>query len=183
MKNKAGTILGLVIFSMVLTAMECPAQLVSSFEQLQLLVKPGDNIYVTDAAGVRTKGRIAELSPSSLGLVVKGVRRDLLQVDIREVRQWRGDSLKNGALIGAAVGGGSMAVGIAAYGCYECFADAVGAVAFSAGIGAAIGVGVDAPIPSKQMIFLNPGRNGAAKLQVKPILNRSNTGVKVAFSF
>src|SRR5262245_53769793 len=58
----------------VVTSMECSAQLVSSFEQLQLLVKPGDNIYVTDSLGKTTKGRIAELSPSSLGLVVKGMR-------------------------------------------------------------------------------------------------------------
>ena len=182
MKNKAGRILAVVFFLMFLTSVECSAQLVSSFEQLQLLVKPGDNIYVTDAAGVTTKGRIAELSPSSLGLVVKGSRRNLSQTDVHEIRQGRGDSLWNGALIGAAVGGGLTAIAVTAVDCCYTFgADAYGAVAYSAGIGAAIGVGLDALIPSKQLIF-NKSRS-AGKFQIKPILNRSDKGVKVAFSF
>jgi len=183
MKNKAGRILAVVFFLMFLTSVECSAQLVSSFEQLQVLVKPGDNIYVTDAAGDTTKGRIAELSPSSLSLVVNGKRRDLAQTDVREIRQWRSDSLKNGALIGAGVGGGLAAIAIAAIDCYGCGAEAVGAIAYSAGIGAAIGVGLDALIPSKQMIFFNQSKGSAGKFQIKPILNRSNKGVKVAFSF
>src|SRR5262245_6521918 len=113
MKLNAGRLLTGGLFLIVLTSIECSAQLVSSFQQLQLLVRPGDNIYVTDSMGQTTKGRIADLSPSSLGLVVKGVRRDLLQADVREIRQWRSDSLKNGALIGAGVGGGLAVAGLA----------------------------------------------------------------------
>jgi len=118
MKGKAGGILAVGVISILLTAVECSAQFVSSFEQLQVLVKPGDNIYVTDTAGVTTKGRIEELSSSSLGLVVKGKRRDLTQTDVREIRQWRSDSARNGAMIGAASVGGLIAVlWISAGGC------------------------------------------------------------------
>jgi hypothetical protein len=183
MKGKAGRILAVGFFSMFLTSMECSAQLVSSFEQLQILVKPGDNIYVKDATGSTIKGRIADLSPSSLSLVVKGQRQAFSQIDVHEIRQWRGDSLKNGALIGAAVGGGITLISFAAYPCYDCGAEVVAGVALSAGIGAAVGVGLDALIPSKQLIFFNPSRSTAGKFQIKPILNRSNKGVKVAFSF
>jgi hypothetical protein len=184
MKFNAGRLLISGLFLVVVASMECSAQQVSSFEQLQLLVKPGDNIYVTDSSGQTTKGRIAELSPSSLGLVVKGVRRNLSQIDVREIRQWRGDSLKNGTLIGAAVGGGIAALGLAS-GCrYDgCSAGEVfGVFTLSTGLGAAIGVGIDALIPAKQMIFWNPNRT-SGKLQIQPILDRSNKGVKVAWSF
>jgi len=33
------------------------------------------------------------------------------------------------------------------------------------------------------MIFFNQSKGSAGKFQIKPILNRSNKGVKVAFSF
>ena len=49
----------------------------SSFEQLRVLVGPGDTITVTDTMGEEVTGRIAELSSSSIGLLVEGVRRDL----------------------------------------------------------------------------------------------------------
>jgi hypothetical protein len=49
-------------------SVESSAQQATSFDQLQLLVKPGDNIYVTDTAGNTTKGRISELSASTIGL-------------------------------------------------------------------------------------------------------------------
>ena len=172
------------LFLMGLTSLECSAQLVSTFQQLQLLVRPGDNIYVTDSVGQTTKGRIAELSASSLGLVVNGSRRDLLQTDVREIRQWRADSLKNGAIIGAAVGGAIAAIGVGgACGFGSCsVGEVVAGVSIFTGLGAAIGVGFDALIPAKQMIFWNPNRT-SRNLQIRPVLDRSNKGVKVAFSF
>jgi hypothetical protein len=182
MKLNAGRLLmGTLLIA--LTSMECSAQLVSSFDQLQTLVRPGQNIYVTDSSGKTTRGRIAELSPSSLGLVVKGVRRDLAQADVREIRQWRADSLQNGTVIGAAVGGGLATALVVAACTYECPAGpVVAAIAISTGLGAGIGLGLDALIPAKQMIFWNPNRT-SRKLQIRPVLDRSNKGVKVAFSF
>ena len=101
-------------------------------------------MQLADFSGQTTKGRIAELSPSSLGLVVKRVRRDLLQTDVREIRQWRSDSLKNGAIIGAAVGGGIAAIGVGgACGFGGCsVGEAVAAFSAFTGLAAAIGVGL-----------------------------------------
>lgn len=183
MERNIGRFLIAGLFLMVLTSVECSAQLVTSFEQLQLLVKPGDNILVTDASGKTTKGRLVDLSSASMGLVVGGTRRNLFQTDVREIRQWRRDSLKNGALIGTAVGGGIATLALASSGGCDCPETAIAAVALAAGMGVGIGVGLDALIPTKQLIFFNPNRSSAGKFQIKPILNQSNRGVKIAFSF
>jgi hypothetical protein len=54
----------------------------SSFEQLQLLVKPGDNIYIGDFGGNTSKGKIVKLNRSTLSVTVNGLKRDLPQSDV-----------------------------------------------------------------------------------------------------
>jgi hypothetical protein len=56
-------------------------------------------------------------------------------------------------------------------------------VAFYAGIGAGIGVGIDALIPSKQTIFAGPSQTALKNFRVKPIVSNARKGVAVAFSF
>jgi hypothetical protein len=182
--KRNSSVLFVVVFLM---AMECSAQTATSFEQLQLLVKPGDSVYVTDSSGNTVKGRISQLSSTSFGLTVNGQRRDLLQTDVWQIRQWRNDSLKNGALIGLGVGAGLGTVG--AIGCWSaegesCGAAAVGLIGLAGGIGAAIGVGLDALIPAKQTIYQNYTSNRTSgTFRVAPIVNRKDKGIKVAFSF
>ena len=48
---------------------DAAAQPVSSFSELQALVKPGDAIVVTDAGGNTTRGKVGELTASSLQLL------------------------------------------------------------------------------------------------------------------
>jgi hypothetical protein len=182
--KRNGSVLLFVLF--FLMAMECSAQTATSFDQLQLLVKPGDSVYVTDFSGNTVKGRISQLTTTSFGLTVKGQRRDLLQTDVWQIQQWRNDSLKNGALIGLGVGAGlGTALGIA---CYaeggSCGAATAVMILYGAGLGAGIGVGLDALIPAKQTIYQNYASNRTSgKFRVAPILNRKDKGIKVAFSF
>ena len=91
--------------------------LASSFDQLQVLVKPGDTVRVTDGTGVEARGTIGALSPSSLEMVIEGNRRIFSENDVRTIRQRRGDSLRNGAWWGFGImaglallsaGGGSL---------------------------------------------------------------------------
>ena len=49
----------------------------NSFTELRLLVRPGDTVSVTGTAGGEVTGKVADLSASSLALVVNGQRRDL----------------------------------------------------------------------------------------------------------
>lgn len=133
------------------------------------------------------KGRISELSDSPLRLIVNGEPRDFLQKDVREIRQWRADSLADGAVIGAGAGAGAAGIGWGVYcgsgGCDGGAGMIAGSILLYAGLGAAAGVGIDALIPAKRTIFVNKNPSSAWQLQIRPILNRSKTGVNVAFSF
>ena len=94
---------------------QAAAQQASSFEQLQLLVKPGDTVVVIDMEGRSTKGKIESLSRESLRLKSSGSIREFGQRDAVEIKQRRSDSLANGALIGVAVGGSIGALGAIAF--------------------------------------------------------------------
>lgn len=183
--KRNGATLSLVGFAMLVISMECSAQTADSFEQLKVLVKPGDNVYVTDSTGQTTKGRISQLSATSLGLTVNGARRDLAQNDVYEIRQWKHDSLANGAIIGTSIAGllsAITAIAACSEGCRGQGGDVALFILVFTGMGTGIGTGIDALVPSKQTIFKNPGRS-SGKLQIRPIINRSNKGVRVAFSF
>ena len=71
----------------------------SSFDQLAVLVKPGDKISVVDVTGREAEGRIGTLSRDALTLVTKAGPRVLGEGDVAQIRQRRDDSLKNGAII------------------------------------------------------------------------------------
>ena len=128
-------------------------ELASSFEQLAVLVKPGDKITVVDVAGRETKGRIGKLSPDALILITSTRSRQLDKLEVAAITQRRDDSLKNGAIIGAIVG----AVGLGAFGAFicnlyqeeggaSCLPDTLRVAAIGAAIGAGIGVAVDAAL-------------------------------------
>ena len=163
------------------------AQEARSFEQLQLLVKLGDRIFVTDATGNVTEGRVAGLSKSLLTLTTKASTKDWTESDVFKIKQWRHDSLKNGTLIGLGVGTGLGILGVAALcgdGWNTCGAgEALAGVAIYGAMGAGIGVGIDALIPSKQIVYLGGPRTTSSHINLKPIVGKSRKGIAVAFSF
>ena len=88
------------------------------------------------------------------------------QRDALEIKQRRSDSLANGALIGVAVGGSLGALGAIVL-CHEgCKGEdgvlVAGVVAVYAGIGTAIGVGIDALVRPRQTIYRCPLRRRSA---------------------
>jgi len=64
----ARVVLAAVLLTLVVTRADAQ-QLAGSFEQLRVLVKPGEKIRVIDRAGQEVRGTVAELSSSSLALV------------------------------------------------------------------------------------------------------------------
>jgi len=114
----------------------------TSFAALQKLLTTGETVFVTDTDGHRTKGEVANISPSSL-IILTPAARTFATTNVSEIQ--RSNSLKNGALIGLVVGAAVGAAGIAAM-----CADGpncgpwLGIGAESAGIGAAVGAGIDA---------------------------------------
>ena len=171
---------------LMLSPQPATAQQAHSFEQLQVLVKPGDRIFITDSNLRVTEGRVVGLSRSSLSLRTKTATTDWAESDVMQIRQWRHDSLKNGAIIGTSVGFGLGVLG-AYHWCYEwssCGAgEALAVAAFYGGIGAGIGVGLDALIPAKRTIYAGRTRTSLRNIRVKPVAGKSRKGVAVAFSF
>lgn len=125
----------------------------NSFDKLSQLIKPGDTVSITEADGGRVKGEVAEVTPSSITLLIShngdrpGSANSTTKVEERRTfpeaavrRIVYRDSLWNGALIGAGVGtlwgplGPSVSLGL------------VPGIGVGAAIGAAIGTGIDALI-------------------------------------
>lgn len=157
----------------------------ASFEQLSVLVKPGDKITVVDVTGRKAEGRIGKLSRDTLTLATPAGPRELGELDVAEIRQRRSDSLKNGAIIGAVAAtayfltmaailgdddGGEVIIGTAV----------AGGVMF-AGMGAAAGVGIDALITCKQVIYRNGARE--TRFRVSPLFGRGRRGAAVTVKF
>ncbi len=102
------------------------------------------------------RGRILDLSDTGLRLLVdKEIRRIPLDAVVRI--EMRGDSLKNGALIGGAIGLLGAAVWIAEEG-----ADGAGPAIGSILGWAVIGAGVDALIPGRTTIYRKPPQRQAS---------------------
>ena len=94
----------------VATLADAPASAQSvSFRELGAAVKEGDSVVVRDLAGNTVRGTVSGVSSSVLSVRVNGVAREWPATDVAEVRR-RGDSWRNGALWGLAIGGGTAVV-------------------------------------------------------------------------
>jgi hypothetical protein len=152
----------------------------TSFADLQKLLKTGETVFVTDTDGHRTKGEVAKISLSSL-IILTPAARTFATTDVSEIR--RSNSLKNGALIGLVVGAAVGAAGIAAM-----CADGpdcgpwLGVGAESAGIGAAVGAGIDALVgKGGRVLYRSP--QGARRVRISPFRERDMKGILVSVAF
>jgi hypothetical protein len=159
-----------------------------SFEDLRGRVKPGARVRVTDTSGKETTGTVADVSPSSLALLVNGVRRELSETQVRQIVGRRGSFAGRGALIGLGAG---VATGFgivsSAGGCSsndpECSA-IMSAIVLSTGIaGTAAGAVIGWSIKKSETIFLAPVLPESARLTVSPIASKTRQGLALSISF
>jgi hypothetical protein len=158
-------------------------ELASSFGQLRVLVKPGDQVSVTDRAGQEVRGRIADLSSSSLELLVDGTQRRFAEGEIDSIRQRRSDPLANGAKWGFAVGAGLGALaGLTLANEFD--GSATGVIPMLAlaygGMGAGIGAGIDAMVSAPRVIY---ARGSSSKVTVRPLFAPGRKGVLASVAF
>jgi hypothetical protein len=124
-----------------------------SFDALAGSIQVGQRIWVTDTTGREVRGRLERLS--SDGLVLKARRLETFAAaDVRRVRARARDPLKNGMLIGLGIGGGmgtAWCIGAIADDSGDIDARVECAEGFTVfpGLGALIGLAVDAVIPGK----------------------------------
>lgn len=142
---------------------------VTSFTELPTVVKVGDTVDVTDAKGRTLRGRIGELSRSSLELTARKRAPDgtdsfvpvarFSDPDVRQIRLERRDSVLNGTLIGLAIGLGIAALPAAGIFCNPNYEDGATAgmcasfLGILGGIGAGAGVLVDAARVERRMVY------------------------------
>ena len=144
----------------VVLALAAPAAAQDTFKQ----------VWVTQSSsGEVVRGRIVDLSPESLTILTADNRRVDMPIDHVLRIEARGDSLKNGAAIGAVVLGSLVALycGEAGGG-----AQCIAGVAVDAGIGALIGAGVDALNGGRSTLYARPasapaGHTAALKFKLK----------------
>ncbi len=134
-----------------------------------------EEVIVTQSgSGDELRGRLVELSSTTLAMLVDGQRVELpidgvLRIDAR------GDSVKDGAAIGAAV----MA-GLSAFACAEvrstgqCVTGAI----VNTGLGALIGAGIDALHKGRTTIYRKPA---AVALAVAPAPKGARGQIKVSW--
>ena len=115
-------------------------------------------VYVRDDSGAETSGKLLHLNPDSIVILVDGAERRFEAARVTRIQR-RGDSLRNGAIIGAVVG---VAFGILTAGISDCPGDRAGGpcpgsrVALflvSTGFYTAVGTGIDALIPGRTTLY------------------------------
>ena len=154
-----------------------PAQTASnSFEELRLLLKKGQTVVVTDATGQRTKGKVADVSPSSLVVLIPDART-FTERTVSEIRVT--DRVWNGALIGAAIGTG--------FAMWDYLIDpsepgnaAIFTVAI--GLGSAIGAGIDALVNrGGKLLYTSP--RPIRRVTISPAIGKDRQGALVSVRF
>ena len=144
-------------------------------------VKGAPRVIVTDRSGQETSGRLVGWTASSVVLDTNGARRTYLPDEAVRI-DLRGDSLKNGAMIGAAVGalaGLSLGCPTAGSRGEGCSAERATFVLASAAMYAAIGAGIDALIPGRTRLWHSgsPQKSaGGLTIDVSPRERRASVG-------
>ena len=169
-----------LLLLIVASAAPAAAQTASSFEQLAVLVESGDRITVTDSAGRERTGRIIDLTPTALGLLTDGARHDFGEAHIDTISQMRQDTLRNGAWFGLAVG---AAIGATYFIPKYDIAGRYATMFFGlwAAAGTGVGVGLDALVRSRKVIYQPTG--AARRVTVAPLLASNRRGLAVSFGF
>jgi hypothetical protein len=157
-----------------------------SFEQLEVLVRPGETIWVTDDGGVEVEGTLVAITSDRLEVLAPGGPRTWSPPDVRRVRHKESDPVGNGVLWGAVVGGGAAAaLWVAACASDECTSEDVGWGLLGTGIYAAVGAGIGALVDlahrSSRVVYEGPAP--ASSLLFGPIVGRTRAGVAIGVRF
>ena len=168
---------------------ERPAAQPTDADRIRQRVKEGQQVRVTDDQGNEWRGRIAALAADRLTVVRRGrAPADVAYANIVRIDRPH-DGLTNGAAIGFAAGAAFGLASVIAEANRDCVPEAffscfdptpapyVLVPAVVGGLGAAIGVGVDALIRRDPNLYR---RAGAVRLTVVPTVAPGARGVAVA---
>lgn len=157
----------------LITLLAVPTMAQEGFNELA--ITPGDVIYVTDSAGITVSGPLKTISPSNL------------TIDGHEFKpaagltiERRGDSVRNGTLIGLAFGAGlgAMVAGLGECPERSCRGPAIITPAV---VYAVVGAVIDWRHKGRTLIYR--GRPDAVSLRIAPELTPSRRALGVVMTF
>jgi hypothetical protein len=119
-------------------------------------------VFVLDDRGVETRGQLLRLDRDAIVVLVNGSERRFETARVTRVSR-RGDSLKNGAMIGLAVG---LAQALVVTATQECRASCdrglrAAMLMSNAAVSAAIGTALDAAISGRTLLYQAPASRQA----------------------
>ena len=155
-------------------------------DEIRRRVREGQKIVVVDEQGRELRGRIGELKPDALTLLVGRDRTDVSYDRILRIDRPR-DGVSDGAIKGLTVGVVmGLVAGLAAAGDDSGFLDfdfsevATIAVPVLGGIGAGIGLGLDALIRREPNLYRRPI---PTRISLSPVAGRTTRGVVISVSW
>jgi hypothetical protein len=156
-----------------------------SFGELSGRLKPGKAVSVTDDAGRTIKGKLMDLSATSLKVLVDGQEETLPESRVREIserRRMTGSFAGLGLLAGAALG---VLVGINAEDCFGCPGPGgtavIGAISLG-GLGAGIGAAIGAGSWRDQLVY-RASPHTPVEFSLRPLRSGHGTGVRAVVRF
>ena len=146
------------------------------FEAVQGRLRVGQVAEVVDNTGLTVRGKVLEISGSTLVLTGGAGTRSFTGQDVTIIR--RTGPIWDGAIKGAIIGAAPWIA--VASGCNSC-EGIWPAAASTAAIGAAIGVGIDALFGPRTVYRASPV--GSRTVRVIPTVSRERKGLRAAIAF
>jgi hypothetical protein len=179
-----------VLFALSVTPASAQPRTAQDFSGLA----SGRTVIVATDSGVETSGRLLRLSDEELTLKVGDRDQTFVRTQVAAIYE-RGDSIKNGALIGlmtgAALGAaagtnttcGGFWVGLRPCSFNEKVRFAMVGGAIFGSIASAIGIGIDAMIPGRHLLYEKPTDATTPAISIAPSLSRSRAGLSTRVSW
>lgn len=125
-------------------------------------------VFLLDSRGAEYRGKLLRVDDREVTMLVKDHERTFQRNEIVRIEK-RGDSLKNGAIIGAITG---AALGLLAAGISDCptphqascTGTRIAILVTSVGIYTGVGTGVDAAIRGRTLIYQAPSGSGSRRI-------------------
>jgi len=168
-----------------------PLSSVAAFDQLGHRIGSGDKVYVTSSGGAKIAGTVDGLSSTLLAIRAGGKRYELRPDEVKSISQRLPDSLVNGTLWGALVGGGLAVAGTgiqsADRGYNSNGGDYLASAALGGGIGAGVGAVIDALHNGRKVVYTQPSEPKSASrlrsLNIAPVISKNQKGAALSFAF
>ena len=156
-----------------------------SFAELQGKIKRNQTVVITDGSGHTVKGKLVDLSPTSLTLTQGQDRETFVEgkvLQVAELRRQPGKRALQGLGIGALAGAVVALVACSDCSEYTAMFTMAGA-GIGAGFGAPIGAAVGASQTREQVLYRAPVQRSTSLFAVTPFVSKQGTGVRVAVRF